>query len=288
MWSAGARRRRLRRCRVRRAAPGANRRVVGAVRGVHAGARVSVLQGQRNHVGRWWTATTGSLVGYESGLERDWLMLARLRSGRGRHCRPAVLAVVDHAGGQTMLTRTGLFRPLGRRRRAGDGLSDRRPDQTRNADAFAVTRAACELVGWRYEVAGSPVPVVVGNVRWLSGYRHPRHDLPDVAAALQVAFAAPTGLMAGAESVGDPIAVLPALWGPGGKPNSPPSPRQSRPWKRPGTRCRLAGAIGVGETRRRPVRALARIHHQQQGPQTAAAHPDRRRHPAPRTRSRQR
>ena len=80
----------------------------------------------------------------------------------------------------------------------------------RDADAFAVTRAACELVGWRYEVAGSPVPVVVGNVRWLSGCRHPCHDLPDVAAALQAAFAAPTGLMAGAESVGDPIAVLPA------------------------------------------------------------------------------
>ena len=39
--------------------------------------------------------------------------------------------------------------------------------------------------------------------------RHPRHDLPEVAAALQAAFAAPTGLMAGAESVGDPIAVLP-------------------------------------------------------------------------------
>ena len=29
-------------------------------------------KGQRNHVGRWWTATTGSLVGYESWLERDW------------------------------------------------------------------------------------------------------------------------------------------------------------------------------------------------------------------------
>ena len=56
-------------------------------------------------------------------------------------------------------------------------------------------------------MAGSPVPVVVGNVRWLSGYRLPRHDLPNVAAALQAAFAALTGLMAGAESVGDPIAV---------------------------------------------------------------------------------
>ena len=30
----------------------------------------------------------------------------------------------------------------------------------------------------------------------------------------------------------------PALWRPGGKPNSPPSPRQTRPWKRPSTRCR--------------------------------------------------
>ena len=32
-------------------------------------------KGQRNHVGRWWAATTGSLVGYESWLERDWQML---------------------------------------------------------------------------------------------------------------------------------------------------------------------------------------------------------------------
>ena len=32
-------------------------------------------KGQRNRVGRWWTATTGSLVGYESWLERDLLML---------------------------------------------------------------------------------------------------------------------------------------------------------------------------------------------------------------------
>src|SRR4051794_1053697 len=68
------------------------------------------------------------------------------------------------------------------------------------------------VVSWSANGMKSPVPVVVGNVRWLSGYRHPRHDLPDVAAALQAAFAAPTGLMAGAESVGDPIAVLPVLF----------------------------------------------------------------------------
>ncbi len=71
-----------------------------------------------------------------------------------------------------MLTRIGHFA-----RSAGGAalVMDCRPAdriKPRDADAFAVTRAACELVGWRYEVAGSPAPVVVGNVRWLSGYRH--------------------------------------------------------------------------------------------------------------------
>lgn len=28
-------------------------------------------KGQRHHNGRWWTATTSGLVGYESWLERD-------------------------------------------------------------------------------------------------------------------------------------------------------------------------------------------------------------------------
>jgi hypothetical protein len=36
---------------------------------------VFFVQGQRHYVGRWWTATTGTLVGYESRLERDGLVL---------------------------------------------------------------------------------------------------------------------------------------------------------------------------------------------------------------------
>lgn len=31
-------------------------------------------KGQRHHIGRWWTATTGGQVGYESWLERDRLL----------------------------------------------------------------------------------------------------------------------------------------------------------------------------------------------------------------------
>lgn len=33
--------------------------------------RFPSYKGQRHYVGRWWTATTGSLVGHESWLERD-------------------------------------------------------------------------------------------------------------------------------------------------------------------------------------------------------------------------
>jgi hypothetical protein len=32
-------------------------------------------KGQSSHVGRWWTATTGTHIGYESWLERDRLVL---------------------------------------------------------------------------------------------------------------------------------------------------------------------------------------------------------------------
>jgi hypothetical protein len=137
---------------------------------------------------------------------------ARLRSGRGRIAAQPFWLLWTTPEGKPCSHAPDYFA-----RSAGGAapVMDCRPAdriKPRDADAFAVTRAGCELVGWLYEVAGSPVPVVVGNVRWLSGYRHPRHDLPDVAAALQAAFAAPTGLMVGAESVGDPIAVLPVLF----------------------------------------------------------------------------
>ena len=168
-------------------------------------------KGQRNHVGRWWTATTGSLVGYESWLERDWLMLLDFdpdvvgiaaqpfwlwwTTPEGKPCSHAPDYFARSAGGAALVMDC----------RPADRI------KPRDAGACAVTRAACELVGWRYEVAGSPVPVAVGNVRWLSGYRHPRHDLPEwLRSAGRVRGT--DGADGRAESVGDPIAVLPVLF----------------------------------------------------------------------------
>lgn len=169
-------------------------------------------KGQRNHVGRWWAATSEAHVGYESWLERDWLVLLDFDAEvTGITSQPFWLWWTTSAG------RARSHAPDYFARCAGGGarLLDCRLAERikpRDAEAFAATRVACELVGWRYELVGSPDPILMMNVRWLSGYRHPRHYLPDVAGALEAVFVAPTTLMAGAESAGDPIAVLPVLF----------------------------------------------------------------------------
>src|SRR6266545_4069391 len=99
----------------------------------------------------------------------------------------------------------------------------RRPCRVR---VVAGTRS-CDVVGLRCEGGGdrfAAVPVVVddgvgavnviatANLRWLAGYRHPRHGMAGLTEALRVAFPGPTPLMSGAEAVGDPIAVLPVLF----------------------------------------------------------------------------
>lgn len=101
------------------------------------------------------------------------------------------------------------------RRRDGTGVVvDVRPDERiepEDAAKFAVTAAACARVGWGYERVGVLDPVLAANLRWLSGYRHPRVRHEAAAEALRAVFTEPHGLMAGARAVGDPVAVLPVL-----------------------------------------------------------------------------
>jgi metallophosphoesterase superfamily enzyme len=54
--------------------------------------------------------------------------------------------------------------------------------------------------------------VLAENVRWLAGYRHPRHHVSDTVGVLLQAFAEPAPLLAGAGAAGRPIVVLPVLF----------------------------------------------------------------------------
>jgi hypothetical protein len=76
--------------------------------------------------------------------------------------------------------------------------------------------AAARAVGWRYRILGAPDTVVVANVRWLAGYRHPRHASGVPANEVRTCFARPRPLVEGVRALGDPIAMWPvvfhALW----------------------------------------------------------------------------
>jgi len=60
-------------------------------------------------------------------------------------------------------------------------------------------------------VGGLP-PVLAANLRWLSGYRHPRCHDSVLTALLLKTFTGRARLMTGAAGAGDPIAVLPVLF----------------------------------------------------------------------------
>lgn len=169
-------------------------------------------KGQRHLSGRWWCATTGRHVGFESWLERDHVMLLDFDPMvTGIAAQPFWLSWRNGSGG-----RTSHAPDFFARRADGSGLVvDCRPVERRpEADMakFGVTEQACARLGWEYRLVGGIDAVMAGNVRWLAGYRHPRHDLGEVGTRLREAFAIPRGLMEGASAVGDPIAVLPVLF----------------------------------------------------------------------------
>lgn len=168
---------------------------------------------QRHFPGLWWSSTTRGHVGYESWLKRDHLMLLDFD--------PSVVGIASQP--------FWLFWDEQDRRRSHapdyfarlvDGRAvvvDCRPAdriKPRDAAASAATQRACEQVGWEYRLAGESDPVLTTNVRWLAGYRHSRYHVPSVSAALREAFVDTASLMAGAEEVGDPIAVLPGAVSP--------------------------------------------------------------------------
>lgn len=168
-------------------------------------------QGQRNFPGLYFAACTGRHVGFESWLERDqFLMLDFSPTVRSFSCQPFWL--LWSTAGKTRRHAPDVFARL----RDGSGMViDVRADDRispEDADVFEVTAAACESVGWTYRRVGVVDPVLAANVRWLAGYRHSRCMRAEYGARLREIFATPAPLLAGAEAVGDRMAVLPVVF----------------------------------------------------------------------------
>jgi hypothetical protein len=82
--------------------------------------RIRTRKGQRHLPGRWWSATDGRHIAYESWLERDHLIAMDFDQAVGNRLG-AVLVVLGRRR-QGPLPRTGLLRPPGRRINGGGRL----------------------------------------------------------------------------------------------------------------------------------------------------------------------
>jgi hypothetical protein len=151
------------------------------------------------------------LVGYESWLERDRVMLLDFS--------PEVVAFSSQpfwltwlAGARRRRHAPDYFARL----KDGTGLViDVRADdniEPEDAEAFAVTGEACESVGWAYQRVGALNPVLAVNLRWLADYKHPRNLNPAHAGELEAVLERPVSLMEAVSTVGDPISVLPSAF----------------------------------------------------------------------------
>ena len=173
--------------------------------------RFTSRKGQRHLSGLWWSATTGGHVGFESWLERDHAMLLDFDvTVAGIASQPFWLRWSD--AGKRVAHAPDFF---ARRPDGSAVVIDCRPverREPRDAGKFEASERACALTGWEYRLVGAAESIALANVRWLAGYRHPRHLLSEVAGVLRLAFTTPTPLLAGARAVGDPIAVLPVLF----------------------------------------------------------------------------
>ena len=148
-------------------------------------------KGQRNYPGWLWTATTGSLIGYESLLERDRVWMADFD--------PSVRWIASQ--------------PFWVSGRDGDSLRRHVPDfllettdglvvvdvkpldlviEPQVAEVFDWCRRLCADKGWRYEVWSGADAVRLRNVRFLGSARRAR--TVDEAALVKVADTAEAGM----------------------------------------------------------------------------------------------
>ncbi|MFF3336933.1 TnsA-like heteromeric transposase endonuclease subunit [Streptomyces sp. NPDC002888] len=174
-----------------------------------------VVPGRRWGPGWWWSPTTGRHVMHGSqAMCMQLMVLDREPQVVGLSARPVRLIWRDPDSGRTLTWVPQLFaRYADGRALLADCPATAAPAAGRAERAAAVLAAACAAVGFTYRRLVPPDSVVAGNVRWLAGYRHPRHrDAGGLEQAVLAAFTSPRPLMAGAAAAGEVLTALPVLY----------------------------------------------------------------------------
>lgn len=128
-------------------------------------------RGQRHYSGAYWSATTGGHVGYESRLELARLLFADMDPRVAWVVAQPFRMVVEINGKQRshvpdylLSTADGSFTVV-------DVKPSRRLDDPAVRFTFDWAREIAADCSWGFEVFSEPDPVLLGNVRFLAGYR---------------------------------------------------------------------------------------------------------------------
>ncbi|MEU1056852.1 TnsA-like heteromeric transposase endonuclease subunit [Streptomyces sp. NPDC005876] len=174
-----------------------------------------VVPGRRWGPGWWWSATTGRHVMHGSqAMCMQLMILDRDPQVVSLSARPVRLIWRDPDSRRTLTWVPQLFaRYADGRALLADCPATTAPAAGQAERAAAALEAACAAVGFTYRRLAPPGKVVAANVRWLAGYRHPRHrDAGGLEQAVLEAFAAERPLMAGAAAAGGVLTALPVLY----------------------------------------------------------------------------
>jgi hypothetical protein len=134
--------------------------------------------------GRYWAATMGELVEFESHLEEKWLTMLDFDAGvTGFSSQPMELEAADEHGPWHHVP------DIFARRSDGSALlldvkNPARLDDEPVRLQAARTAALCEQLGWDYEMVGEPAAQRWANVFELSGKRRPLYLGQDLVSRL--------------------------------------------------------------------------------------------------------
>ena len=149
-------------------------------------------RGQRNYPGLLWTATTQSLVGYESLLERDRLWLADFDPDvRWIASQPFWVSGRDGSAIRRHVP-DFMLESVGRIYTVVDVKPAALADEPAVAEVLAWTGRLCAAKCWRYEVWSGDDPVRLRNIRYLAAGR--RASFVDQKAIVKVAAAGRPGM----------------------------------------------------------------------------------------------
>lgn len=128
-------------------------------------------RGQRHYPGRYWSATTGGFVGYESRLELAALLLEDFDQRVVRIASQPFELIADRDGVQRSHVPDYMIEHRDQRFTVIEVKPRRRLDDPEIAGALEWAGEIIQSRGWGYRIVTEPDAALLSNIRFLAGYR---------------------------------------------------------------------------------------------------------------------